>query len=161
MWMVSFTPRSLYPRYTLNRGLGGRGSEEKNFCQCRESNPGRPVSRLVTILTELSRFLIFLMLNKIQCTINCMQFFIATTRYTFGRCVYLSSMATGSPPLVSSHRRRVGFSLNTPSRTWTWSNEIWLHTRNKAAVAWILTQTCSGEAPLSHYSRIAGLCKHC
>jgi hypothetical protein len=66
-WVVSFTPRPLYPRgmrhrYPLDRGLGGsqtqswHGSEEKkNSCPYQESKTGRSARSLVTILTELSR----------------------------------------------------------------------------------------------------------
>jgi hypothetical protein len=49
------------PRYPLHRRLDGpqspygRGGEEKNFCPCRELNPGRPARNLVTILTELPK----------------------------------------------------------------------------------------------------------
>jgi hypothetical protein len=56
--VVSFTPRKLYPRYPLDRRLGGaqsrseRGGEEKNFEPCRESNPVRPARSLVTTPTE-------------------------------------------------------------------------------------------------------------
>jgi hypothetical protein len=61
-WVVSFTPRPLYPRYPLDRRLGApqrwswRGGEEKNPCYSKKLNPNRPSLRLVTILTELSRF---------------------------------------------------------------------------------------------------------
>jgi hypothetical protein len=46
------------PRYPLDREMGGPqswsgcGGEEKNRCFCWESNPSRPASGLVTILTE-------------------------------------------------------------------------------------------------------------
>jgi hypothetical protein len=60
-----FTPRPLYLRYPLDRRLGGpqsrpgRGSKEKRiqFRSFRESSPGRPARSLITILTELLRFL--------------------------------------------------------------------------------------------------------
>jgi len=65
-WVVSFTPRPLYPRgrsfwYQFDRRLGGphrrsgRGGEEKQslHCPCRQSNPFRPAHNLITILTEL------------------------------------------------------------------------------------------------------------
>jgi hypothetical protein len=53
-WVVSFTPRPLYPQrkspwYPLVRRLGGpqsrsgRGGEEKNFQPRRESNPRTPI----------------------------------------------------------------------------------------------------------------------
>jgi hypothetical protein len=67
-WVVSFTPRPLYPRsksprHPLDLRLGGppsrsgRGGEEKIPCSCRESNPSRLVRSLVTILTELPQLL--------------------------------------------------------------------------------------------------------
>jgi hypothetical protein len=69
--MISSTPLQLYPqgnghRYSLKEGLDGpqnrRGTfgEEKNFCPFREINPGGPGRSLVTILTELSWFLLLI-----------------------------------------------------------------------------------------------------
>jgi hypothetical protein len=67
-WVVSFTPRPLYPQgenpwYPLDRRLGGpqsrsghSGGGEKNPCHCWESNSCRPARRRVTELTELPRF---------------------------------------------------------------------------------------------------------
>jgi hypothetical protein len=46
-WVVSFTPRPLYPRYQLDRRLGwperrsGRGDEGKNTQPCLEFRPAR------------------------------------------------------------------------------------------------------------------------
>jgi hypothetical protein len=72
--MVSCTPLPLYPRGNthrcpLNEELDGPQNrcglygEEKNFCPCRELNPGRPARSLVTIPTDPSRFplLIFIL----------------------------------------------------------------------------------------------------
>jgi hypothetical protein len=64
-WMISFTPRSLYPREIApgtgwNRRLGGpqswsgRGGEEKKMfhsCHHRKLTPGHPARSLVSILT--------------------------------------------------------------------------------------------------------------
>jgi hypothetical protein len=52
-WLVSFTPRPLYPRGKSHR-------KRKIPCPYQESNPGRPVRNSVTILTELPRFALFL-----------------------------------------------------------------------------------------------------
>jgi hypothetical protein len=68
-WVVSFTPRPLYPWgkspwYPFNCRLGGlqsrsgRGGENKkksHHCLCRELNPGHLARSLATVLTELPR----------------------------------------------------------------------------------------------------------
>jgi hypothetical protein len=62
-WVVSFAPRPLYPRQSLDRRLGGpqnrsgRGGEEKkiHYCPYQELNPGRPAHSLPTsVLNESS-----------------------------------------------------------------------------------------------------------
>jgi hypothetical protein len=77
-WVVSFTPRPLYPRgksslFPLDRRLGGPQSqsgccgEEKNSHHCphRKLKDGRPVRRLVTTLPELPRLLMTTCLTEI------------------------------------------------------------------------------------------------
>jgi hypothetical protein len=62
-WVVSFTPRPLYPRCPFDSRLGGSYSrsggaaKEKNSHHCpgRELNYGRLARRLISILTELHR----------------------------------------------------------------------------------------------------------
>jgi hypothetical protein len=47
-WVVSFTPRPLYSRYSLDGRLGGRQSPSGRYGRekdCRESNSGRPARR--------------------------------------------------------------------------------------------------------------------
>jgi hypothetical protein len=71
-WVVTFTPRPLYPRVEsprcpYDKKLGGRqnrygrcGEEKKSYhCPSRELNTGRPARSLVTILTELPRLYTF------------------------------------------------------------------------------------------------------
>jgi len=61
IWVISFKPRPLYPRYPLDRRLGGpragrtlwRGG--KIPAPSRESNPGHLARSLITIVTELPR----------------------------------------------------------------------------------------------------------
>jgi hypothetical protein len=65
-WVVSFTPRLIYPRgniplYLLDRWLGGPqshsgcgGKEKKRLhCPCRVMNPSRPARSLLTQLPKL------------------------------------------------------------------------------------------------------------
>jgi len=65
-WVVSSTPRLLYPRrkslrFPLDRSLGGpqsqfgRGGEKEIFRPSQESNPCRPAHSLVSVLSEISR----------------------------------------------------------------------------------------------------------
>jgi len=61
--VVSFTPRPLYhrdknPRYPLFRGLGGPQNQCRRGGEQKKSLSGRPVNSLVTILTELHRFIL-------------------------------------------------------------------------------------------------------
>jgi hypothetical protein len=78
-WVVGFVPQLLHslrksPWYSLDRRLGtpqiwvGHGGEEKNPCSCWKSNPGHPSCSLVTILTELSWFLLsaYIILNMFK-----------------------------------------------------------------------------------------------
>jgi hypothetical protein len=72
-WVVSFTPRPLYPQVTspwhsFDRRLGGpqnrsgRGGEEKNSQLppgIEPYNPDRPARSLVTIPTELSKLVYY------------------------------------------------------------------------------------------------------
>jgi hypothetical protein len=67
MWVVSFTPRPLYPegkspQYPLdgNQSRSGRGGQEKksHHCSCRELNPGHPARSTAPILAELSQLLL-------------------------------------------------------------------------------------------------------
>jgi len=62
-WVVSFTPRPLYPRERV-QGVNWTGdwvgpramdmmAKRKITCPRRKSNPGSPARRLVTVLTEL------------------------------------------------------------------------------------------------------------
>jgi hypothetical protein len=59
-----FIPAEKSPRYPLDWRLGGShsqsgsGGDKKKPWPCRESNPGRPSRSRVTILTELSSFLL-------------------------------------------------------------------------------------------------------
>jgi hypothetical protein len=69
-WVVSFMPRPHYPRRKSpvihwiggwvgpRAGLGAVAKREKfHYWLCRESNAGRPARSLVSVLTELLRFL--------------------------------------------------------------------------------------------------------
>jgi hypothetical protein len=67
-WVVSFTPRPLYPRCPLDRWLGwshsrsGRNGEEKQFhrCPCRVSKPAHPTRSTVCILPGLPQLLFYI-----------------------------------------------------------------------------------------------------
>jgi len=83
-WVVSFTPRPLYPwdnrpLYPLGRRLGGPqsrsrlGGEGKNshYCLCLQLNPSLLAHSLVYVLTELSPFDTYIERFKtMRCTLH-------------------------------------------------------------------------------------------
>jgi hypothetical protein len=93
-WVVSFTPRRLYPRHPLERRLGGpqsrseRGGDEKNSPHTPAielPNHDRPARKPVAILTELPRLLIKMVRQLQQLLKLVMNYdtnFIGTLKYT-------------------------------------------------------------------------------
>jgi hypothetical protein len=64
MGVASFTPRSLYPRFTLDRKLSGRhfrsvrcGVQRKITYPCRESKPGHPALRHTDLAIQVPRYM--------------------------------------------------------------------------------------------------------
>jgi hypothetical protein len=84
-WVVSFTPRPLYPlgrapRYPLDRvwvylrpGLETVVAKINHPSPCRESNPCRPSNSLVSVLTELLS-IVWSVPNLHAVVISCLQF---------------------------------------------------------------------------------------
>jgi hypothetical protein len=119
-WVVSLTYRPLYPREivpgTLRIGswIGPRACvEEKKFCPCRDSKPGRP-SRIPSIPTEPSCLLLYNILMAINssCTYRCQapsvdhigQDPLAQTSVRRGINTFYPSMApVALPPLTAQY----------------------------------------------------------
>jgi hypothetical protein len=81
-WVVSFTPWFLYSWYPLDSRLGGPHKPPERAFPYRESNSGRPIRIVVTIMTELS----WLFVSGVYCSLNiCFQFQVTWTNMTTPR----------------------------------------------------------------------------